>query len=115
MAFCRISLSLQHLLKGYLMRRMSKTLTLQPSAISHRPRLGPMIDPPVAQHKRRNKLALVPLVLCGAFSSANQVAHCLMCFVGHPDRRQLPSTQKPGKSNGIQAICLYALTSTHRN
>jgi len=115
MAFCGIALSLQHLLKGDLMRRMIEALALQPSAISHRPRPGPVIDPSVAQHEGRNELALVPLVLGRAFPGPNQVAHRLMCFIRNPDRRQLPGAKKAGQSNGIQSVCLYAITGTHRN
>ena len=50
---------------------MSEALALQPLTISYRPWLGPVIDPPVTQHKGRHELPFVPLIHCGAFSSAN--------------------------------------------
>lgn len=71
-------------LKRNLMREMIKCQTLQPSAIPHRPRLGPLRYQPVAQHERGNGLAFVPLVLCRTFTGADKIAHCLVRFVRHP-------------------------------
>lgn len=115
MAFSGIPLSLQHLLKSKLMGRMSEALALQPSTISQRPRLGPVINPSVAQHKGRNELAFVPLVLGRTFPSPNQIAHRLMRCIRNPDGYQLPGAKQAGQSNCIQPVCLYAITGTHRN
>lgn len=110
-AFGGIALSWQHLLNLDLMRGMRgmrgmlDALALKPPVIPHRPWRGPVIDPQVAQHERRNQLAFVPLVLCGAFPGTNQVALRLLHLISNPDRRQFPGAQEPSQSNGIQSVC----------
>nr|WP_322866977.1 hypothetical protein [Aquicoccus sp. G2-2]MEA1114292.1 hypothetical protein [Aquicoccus sp. G2-2] len=93
MAFCGNPLSLRHLLKGELLRRMSGALALQPSATSHRPRFGPVIDPNVTQHRGRNELAFGPLILGGTFSGPAQITRRLVRFIGNPDQRQFSCMQ----------------------
>lgn len=87
-----VTLRLQHLLQRDLMRGVIKGQGLQPAQISHRPRLGAVIDSSVTQNESRDELTLVALILRCTFPGSDQIAHRLMRLVRDPDRGQFSGT-----------------------
>ena len=69
-SFAGIAFRLEHFLQSDLLGLMLKALTLKPSAVPHRPGLGPVVDPAVAQQERRYELTFVAPVLRRAFTGA---------------------------------------------
>jgi len=67
---------------------MIELLLLQPQQIAHGPRLCPREDAAVLEHEAADLLAMHALALDCRCTGANQIAHCLMALVGHPDRSE---------------------------
>ena len=86
--FVDLSSSQNHPLQCDLLRRVVKGLPLQPAAITHRPGLAAMINPPMTQKKSRDQLSLVALIFSGTLACPHQIPDRLMGLIGHPNWRQ---------------------------
>src|SRR5262252_1201472 len=75
--------------------------------------LGPMlastVDPPVAQQKRQQLLALAAKILRCGRARSDKITDRFVHHVGHPNRRQITGAQQPSQCHGIAPVGLDPL------
>src|SRR3954468_15265695 len=81
----------------------------EPPGMDLGPGPGAAVDPPVAQQKGLQMLALGAQVRHRGLTGPHQLAYRFMPRVGHPDLGEFASAMEPGQGDGIPAIGLDAL------
>ena len=87
----------------------------QPPRMDLGPGPGAGVDPPMAQQKGLQMLALRAQIRHRGLTRPHQLAHGLMPRVGNPDAGQLAGAMQPGQGEGIPAIGLDALARALRD
>jgi hypothetical protein len=96
-------------LQDQVLGRMLKGQLCQPARVHQGPRSAAGIDPPVAQEKGLQMLALLAQVRHCRLARPHQLAHGLMPLIRHPDGGQLAGPVQPGQGQGIPAVGLDTL------
>jgi transposase len=86
------------------LRRMIEALLGQPAPMSAGPVIPAAEDPPVSQQERQQLLALATNILGRRGAAANQVAHRLVHFVGHPYAGELARPEQIVFQDAVAAI-----------
>src|SRR3954452_11413090 len=87
----------------------------EPPGMDLGPGPGAAVDPPVAQQKGLQMLALGAQVRHRGLTGAHQFADSLMARIRHPDGGQLAGAMQAGQGDGIPAIGLDALARPLRD
>ena len=94
---------------------MREAQVRQPPGMNLGPGPETGVDPPVAQQKRLQVLALLAQVLHGRLTGSHQFAHRLVPRVWDPDARELAGAMEPGQGDSVPAIGLDALARPLRD
>jgi hypothetical protein len=93
----------------------TNVLSIKPSIENRSPRLNSRIDAAVPEQEGMELLA-GNLALCRSCAArTDQIAHGLMCGIGHPNRREFTRAQQFGEHDGIAPVSLHAIAGCSRN
>jgi hypothetical protein len=94
------------ILENDLLSRVIELLPRQPVKMRPAPMLAATEDPPVAQQKRQQLLALAAQILRCSLARPDEVAYRFMHRVRHPNRRQLTGAKQPCQRHCITPVGL---------
>ena len=92
-----------------LLCRVIEPLLRQPVQMHLGPMLASTVDPPVAEQKRQQLLALAAKILRCRRARPDNIADRFMHRVRHPNRRQITGAQQSSQCHGVAPVGLDPL------
>jgi hypothetical protein len=104
-----------HFKQNHLLGGVLEPLRLKPLPVPGAPCLLARVDPSVAQHHRRDRLALATQVVHRGLAGADQFPDGLVPLVGDPDRRELAGSMQAGQLRGVPPVGFHPVARLARD